>query len=288
MASKQRGVPAAKASPVFSPEFKYHGGPIIANAKVGLIFVGQHPFEKEITQFVSDLGQSKFMNILSQYGVKSLVVASTKQVNAQPGNLTIKDIWNTVRDAAKTDTEANCFLLLLAPGIGTQDGSTVVCEKNGANAFGFHDYFYHLFHRFDYAVVPALTDDCLKESCPSDLACSLHLAQKQLDRITQVISHELAEMLTDPRLDAWTIPGFGENGDLCNGGNASLQVNGRTWNVQKTYSKRHDEQGQPYCQSENPSPLPAYSLSASIFSYHANFWTQVWHFFSNNLSALGL
>ena len=40
-----------------------------------------------------------------------------------------------------------------------------MCEPAGDNAFGYHFFTTTAGHEFYYAVIPALTDTCLKESC---------------------------------------------------------------------------------------------------------------------------
>lgn len=75
--------------------------------------------------------------------------------------------------------------------------------------------------------------------CPDDGSCSLHLAETQEQRQTQVTSHEFAEITTDPELNAW-FGSNGENGDICNGETDTITVGANTWTVQRTYSKTDD------------------------------------------------
>ena len=136
----------------------------------------------------------------------------------------------------------------------------VMCEPQGDNAFGYHYYFTtHAGHRFYYSVVPWLDDLCLRESCPGgDGTCSLKLTQTQLQRQTQVASHEFSEMVTDPEISAWRDPGNGlENGDVCNGRSGAIAVAGRSWNVQQMYSRLADVEGAAACILAPPAPLPS-------------------------------
>lgn len=109
-----------------------------------------------------------------------------------------------------------------------------------------------------YAIIPGLTDACLKQSCKSDTGCSLHLAETQEQRQTQVTSHEFGEMVTDPQLNAWWAPGAGEEGDICNGESDSITVGTNTWTVQKSYSKTDDvaTNGATFCVTTHATPLP--------------------------------
>jgi hypothetical protein len=134
-----------------------------------------------------------------------------------------------------------------------------MCEPQQDTAFGYHFFFTTAVgNKFYYGVIPALDDTCLKESCAQDNACSLHLAQSQEQRQTQVASHEFSEMVTDPEITAWRDPNTGaENGDNCNGQNGTITVGGRTWTVQLMYSKTDDQNGQPACILGPPSPIPS-------------------------------
>ena len=108
-------------------------------------------------------------------------------------------------------------------------------------------------------MIPALDNACLHSSCPSDAGCSLHLAETQEQRQTQVTSHEFSEMVTDPQLNAWFETSSGaENGDICNGESDTITVGPNTWTVQRMYSKFDDIQhnGASFCVTAPPNPLP--------------------------------
>jgi hypothetical protein len=133
-----------------------------------------------------------------------------------------------------------------------------MCERTSDNAFGFHfDFVTTAGNEFYYAVIPALDDNCIRNTCPNG-NCSLHLTQTQEQRLTQVTSHEFAEMCTDPKFQqGWFGPNSDENGDICNGQSATITVGANTWNVQSQYSKTDDERtnGSAVCVVGAPSPL---------------------------------
>jgi hypothetical protein len=55
--------------------------------------------------------------------------------------------------------------------------------------------------------------------------------------ISTIMSHEFAEMVTDPLYNAWTPDHAGhEIGDYCEGQNTTITVSGRTWTVQQIWS----------------------------------------------------
>jgi hypothetical protein len=226
-----------------------------------------------LDQFLTNLVQSAFMNVLSQYGVGPGAFVGRTSLPNVPATLTEALIQNliqtgidngTFREPASPSDQA--LIVFLDEHIGVDDTSDpnnplVLCEPTSDDAFGFHSFFTtRAGNPFYYAIVPALSDACLQASCQNDSQCSLQLAQTQEQRITQVTSHEFAETTTDPALNAWfdPDPNTGENGDICNGEPDTLTVGPNTWTVQRIYSKQDDIQtnGQTFCRASAPAPLP--------------------------------
>jgi hypothetical protein len=228
-----------------------------------------------LSQFLADLLASKFMNVLSQYGVGFGAGAGgffgrASFVTNVPATLTDSSIHNIIQDCINAgvlpepaNPSNNALIIYLDETIGVNDPADglVLCEPNNDTAFGYHSHFTTAAgHPFYYAVIPCLNDACLSESCQNnDGGCSLHLAEAQEQRLTQVTSHEFAEMTTDPELNAWWDSGSGaENGDICNGEADTITVGADTWTVQRTYSKTDDinSNGATFCVAEAPNPLP--------------------------------
>ena len=286
--SPRQGVPAIRGAqakrrgqgPGKYPNFAYQGGPVISMPEVHTGFWGalwsdaaHQGRAQRLNQYHADLLSSGFMNVLSQYGVgqgagHAGAFAGSSFLADVPATLTDPLIQSTIQSAIdggvlpEPGTPSNLSLVIyLDENIGINDPSDqlVLCEPANDNAFGYHDFFTtKAGHKFYYAVVPALSDACLTESCGQDSGCSLHLSQTQEQRQTQVASHEFAEMTTDPELNAWLDPKAGENGDICNGESAQIVVGANTWTVQRTYSKTDDvsTNGQSYCLAAAPAPLP--------------------------------
>jgi len=210
---------------------------------------------------------------LSQYGVGSGAGAAGSVVNA----VFVHDVAPEIDEAAIAGIIQGLIDAGTLPELSGADNNVVLviyldetvvvnqpglemCEPSGDNAFGFHFSFVTTAgNEFYYAVIPALDDACVQHTCPSDTACSLHLAQSQEERLTQVTSHEFAEMCTDPHFTTgWYGPSSDENGDICNGKAAALTVGGKTWNVQRQYSKTDDENraGGNYCVVGAAVPMP--------------------------------
>jgi hypothetical protein len=261
-------------------DFGYHGGPVINTPKLYSLFVGdwtsatRKARAARLNRFLADFLASRYMNILAQYGCGSSgTLAGTAFIASGDKDLTGTDLRKIVRGAVDSGVvpepsdPAVCVVLYLDDFTGVRDpedgggnGPIVLCEATNDNAFGFHEFLTTTAgHRLAFSVIPGLTDTCLKKSCPSDANCSLHLDQSQEQRQTQVTSHELSEMFTDPFLDAWLSPTSGENGDICNGQSGTITVGDETWTVQRMYSKRDDvaSGGTTTCITEAPEPLPS-------------------------------
>lgn len=269
-------VPVAAAFPGFS----YHGGPVVKFPQLYAGFwgsswlAGAANLERaaRLTQFLSDIVGSKHMNILSQYGAGSGAGTGcflrSSFVSNVPNNLSGADLRNTIQDCINSNAlpEPNgntCLVIYLADDVAVNDPTDGIemCEPTNDNAFGFHSFFNTAAgNPFYFAVIPGLTNGCLTESCPgNDGGCSLHLAETQEQRQTQVTSHEFCEMVTDPQLNAWFDSNSGsEIGDICNGESAAITVGPNTWTIQREYSKTDDQStnGATFCVVDEPNPLP--------------------------------
>ncbi len=292
-AERARPVPAALAH----ADFVYNGGPVITCPLIYVSFWGSlwlsdpgHIQEAgRLTQFCTDLVNSNYMNVLSQYGVGSgkgsgLFVQASFVSNV-PSTLTDSGIHNIIQSTINSgaipeppqNNTTHVLIIYLDENTSVNDPNLgiVMCAPAGDDAFGYHfDFTTAAGNPFYYAVIPGLSDACLSSSCPDDAFCSLHLTQTQEQRRTQVTSHEFAEMCTDPKFTTgWWGPSSDENGDICNGEADNVTVGANTWDVQRQYSKYDDvnSNGAVFCITEAPSPLPKLSpgpsgLTASMAS----------------------
>jgi hypothetical protein len=282
------GPKAGPISPVHG-DFVYNNGPVITCPLIYASFWGNrwlsdaaHLTEAgRLTQFLTDLVASKYMNVLSQYGVGngpgSGLFIQASFISNVPTTLTDNDIHNVLQNAINggvipeppQNNTTHVQVIYLDESVAVDDSSLgiVMCEPAGDNAFGYHfDFTTAGGNEFYYAVIPALTDDCLKNSCGSDSGCSLHLSQTQEQRRTQVTSHEFAEMVTDPKFTkGWWGSSSDENGDICNGEADNITVGANTWDVQRQYSKFDDinSNGATFCITEAPNPIPKLSPGPS-------------------------
>ena len=287
---KSRGPGLAAAFPGFT----YQGGPVITCPNMYSTFWGSEWLSDpahlaraaRMSQFLDDIVAGGYMNILNQYIGNNLGffirasfvpnVATTLTDSAIHG--VIQSCINSgVLPEPPASSNNIGLVIYLDETIGINDPSDglVLCEASGDTAFGYHSFFTtSAGHPFYYAVIPCLSDQCVSESCPGDDAgCSLHLAQTQEQRLTQVTSHEFSEMVTDPQLNAWYDTNSGsEIGDICNGEGDSITLRADTWNVQREYSKTDDinSNGVTVCITEAPNLIPKLSPGpASIAAGYA-------------------
>jgi hypothetical protein len=288
------------SSPAHS-DFIYNGGPVITCPMIYATFWGSSWTTSptglseagRLTQFLQDLVNSQFMNVLSQYGSGSGagfgLFMQASFVNNVPANLTDSDIHSVIQNAINSgaipeppaNNTSNVIIIFLDESIAVKDPALgiTMCEPagQGDNAFGYHWFFTTAAgNPCYYSVIPALDDNCLRNSCGGDAGCSLHLTQTQEQRRTQVVSHEFAEMVTDPQFPTgWFGPNSDENGDICNGEADSITVGANTWDVQSIYSKADDiaTNGASFCRATAPNPIPKLSpgpssLTAAMASAH--------------------
>lgn len=280
-------VPAAPAH----ADFIYNGGPVLTcpmlyasfwgpswtNSPSGLAEVGR------LTQFLQDMVNSQYMNVLSQYGTGngpgSGLFMQASFITNVASSISDSDIHSYIQNAinsgaipeppAKNTT--HLIVIYLDSSIAVSDSGLgiAMCEPagEGDNAFGYHYFFSTAAgNNCYYAVIPSLDDACLNNSGCGGGGCSLQPSQTQEQRRTQVTSHEFAEACTDPLFPTgWFGPSSDENGDICNGEADSITVGANTWDVQRIYSKTDDiaTNGASYCRATAPSPIPKLSPGPS-------------------------
>jgi hypothetical protein len=271
------------------PFFVYNGGAVVSNPQVYNIFLGDwsstanQARATRLNQFITDLMNSDFMNMLAQYGCGSTGTFENAVFIANSNNNLLDSDLHTfiqteINENALPEPTASSsvvYIFFLDDNTGVTDGSLILCEPSGDNAFGYHGFFTTTAgNPAYYAVVPGLTDACLTSSCPGgNSSCSLQTTMTQEQRQTKVLSHEFTEMITDPQVGtnfAWndpTDPNSGEAGDICNFNTPGpITIGSDTWTVQPIYSKTDDMQtnGATTCIFGAPSPyaslLPEVSL----------------------------
>jgi|GEM_PF-618374 len=279
-------------------DYIYNGGPLVAYPIIYPTFWGANwsnathqPQAARLVQFLRDLISSSYMNILSQYGVgtgpgsgqvmKPTFISTVAGTVTDAGIHTIiqKAIDTGVIDGPPPNNETQVVVIFFDETVEFDDPALriVMCEPNNDNAFGYHfDFKVAAGNECYYAVIPALDDQCIRNTCPG--GCSLTLNETQEQRRTQVASHEFSEMATDPIFRrGWFGPVSDENGDICNGLTTTITVGPNTWNVQRMYSKTDDINATGnFCINNAANPIPLLPGTPPP-------WAHAWH--RNDLTA---
>jgi len=136
-------------------DFTYSGGPGHRHAAVSVLFVGDWSSSADQTratnlqQFVSDMLNSDYMNILSQYGCGSSgSLVSSATVPSPDHELSAADIHGILQSAIDNNlvpdaSPSNAYILFLDNATAVDDTTTgaVMCEASSDTAFGYHYHF---------------------------------------------------------------------------------------------------------------------------------------------------
>ena len=217
-----RGPAPTVAAP--APSLQNHGGPLLGSVEVVPIYWGAAWSNPTNAQLASDLDAffdfvltSEYMDLLAEYGTAATAIGhgrrlqSVRIAESEPGatvggvrQVTDAQIRSALQgfvdDGTLPETTPNTlYFVYLPPEVASLLDSSRSCAPGGF--CGYHNHASGL----RYAVVPFA--DCQGCVFPGEL----------LDTLTVVSSHELAEAITDPDLDAWWDGATGEEiGDICN------------------------------------------------------------------------
>jgi len=214
--------PAAIAARAPSANLVYHGGKVLGAVQVIPLFWGSFwaagdgaHLANQINGFFDFLLTSSFMDMLGEYSTATTAIGRGSRptslflTGSEPGDATVTgrtisdeqiqsalQAWITT-GTIPPPTDNTLYFVYLPPNVVSTMGGDSSC----AQYCGYHN---HVGGTIFYAVEPYIT--CL--------GCSFGTI---LDSLTKVSSHELAEAVTDPALDAWFDPNSGEEiGDICN------------------------------------------------------------------------
>jgi Domain of unknown function (DUF5050) len=182
-------VPAlAGVGPAYG-DLVYHGGPTISCPRIHASFWGpqwsdgNHKQEAvRLIQFLQDLAASTWMNVLSQYGAGtgpgSATFIGQSFVSTVSGTLSGNDIHVALQKAIDSGSvpepprsnTSEVIVIFLDESLAVKDGGIEMCEPSGDNAFGYHTSFSTARgNNCYYAVIPALTNDCIINTCPHQM-----------------------------------------------------------------------------------------------------------------------
>ncbi len=197
----------------------YHGGPLLKNVQVESVYFGRAwsadgGMRQQIQQvdgFLQYLTASPYFDLLSQYNVgRGTFLSHDVVAQDPPGGQTFDDSQvRAVLDGEiasgrlSTPTRNSLYVFLTAPGVTVTSNS----QSSAYNFAGYHDAFTNRAGAaVYYAVVPY----------PTGTVSGLRLSEFQ--QTTIVLSHEVAEAVTDPDTrTGWFDDREGEIGDIANG-----------------------------------------------------------------------
>jgi hypothetical protein len=232
----------------------WSGGPIVRCPLIYNSFWGplwsddaHQALASQINQFTQDLLQSKFMNVLSQYGLMggagSGIFVRASFLPDVPATLTVASYEAIIQqciDAGAFPQPVNLQTSIGAPVLMIYlDEHTIINDVGGRqlNFRGAPDNGYH---------------DSFVATNGEPVPYAFLAYSQSLNMTTAVASHEFAEMVTDPLYDAWSPDhAFHEIADTCEFIDDIITVNGRSWTVQAIWSNTDEA-----CIGQSPSPLP--------------------------------
>ena len=271
----------------------YNGGPIIACPQIYASFWGRLWQEDaahktratRLAQFLTDLPNSTFMNVLSQYGAGGgageagaffqssfffswawyleIAIKPRPPLNTVLSDSGITEVLQglidrgAIPDGSDPRSQGTVVVVVFL------DETLSFVDSTGYPSCSY-DAGYHFFFATKtgrpmyYAVIASLSDDCIKAGCGPNPSwpggCNFSLSWTQEQRVTTATSHEFAEICTDPQpFTGWVY----EIGDVCAGGTAQITVGANTWSVQPVYDLTNDisSAGAAPCSASAPQPL---------------------------------
>lgn len=210
-----------------APQLTYRGGPLITNVKLFGVYWGsawsavqqQSVSRTAIDNFLGDLANSGYIDLLSEYSVSGMTIArGTFQGSVILGNdpasqVTDDDIQALIQQRLADGTippwDANTLYVVFLPsGTTVTQGGSASCQT----FCGYHNAIVDTTSNATlayYAVLPY--PDC--SGCMQSVDGS---SLQPFDSLTSVISHEVAEAITDPVPGSgWYDDQNGEIGDIC-------------------------------------------------------------------------
>jgi hypothetical protein len=194
----------------------YHGGPVLdtnasAPLKMHFLLYGNWQNAGLIFDFVQAIGGSKYFNILTSYtGIKNVRVDIGTVQKLRPATTSLSDsdiprILHSLFQLPASNQEV--FVVLTSPEISVSNGGSILCRD------------FCGYHNNDSSFLYILVGDSSK--CPS--SCQIENtgpnyaagASSGIDGILNILAHEIAEVITDPKFNAWTDKFGLEIGDKC-------------------------------------------------------------------------
>jgi hypothetical protein len=225
-----------------SQPITYHGGPVMNNPAVYIIWYGNWAGNSAIqiiTNFVQNLGNTAWWNIDRAYNNTSPIIyrGSAYDSYSQGTQLTDSSIFWIVDGAIYYGVlpyDTNGIYLVLTSSDCTQ---TEFCTQ----ACGWHKF--NSQYNLKYAWIGNPETQC-PQSCSAQSVSPN--GNSGADAMVSIIAHELAEAVSDPNLNAWYDASGNEDADKCawtfgseyllsNGAYYNIVVNGLAYLIQQLW-----------------------------------------------------
>jgi uncharacterized repeat protein (TIGR01451 family) len=271
----------------------YWGGPVISNIHVVIVFWGTNvdpviTTPGTIDQFFSDITNSRFYDLLTEYSTQGVTSSSTPPVigsqtigrgqfdatvtiipSSCPGPATCTLSDNQIQAELTSQLAAGhlpapvkdaqgiietFYMIYFPPGVHINLGTAPSCA-----AGGFCAYHSNTSNLVPYGVLPDFgpTSGCQNPHCGNGT---------EFQNITAVTSHEMSEAVTDQQVGSATVfgpplawyhhnppaPDLAEIGDICGGQDTTVSAGGHTYTIQTEFSN---------VQNDCVSAPPVFNLS---------------------------
>ena len=220
---------ARRAAGTKTPVILYHGGPVMVNKDLYVIYYGSFSSTQHaiLDNFLQNLGGAGAYNVNSEYSDAS-GNSVVNVLNYSPTTDSFNDAYSLGKSLSGSfdtiiihNAIANGHLPSDPNGIYILTiSSDVSLPRSVWCAYHTHSSSIVTGEDIKYAVAPDPPPGSLLASCSGNLATFGDTTSPNgdigMDAVADDLIHELSETATDPDLNAWFTKSGAENGDLCN------------------------------------------------------------------------
>ncbi|KAJ3318025.1 hypothetical protein HDV06_000875 [Boothiomyces sp. JEL0866] len=222
--------------------FTYFGGPLVANAELTPIFVGEVKFQKELQQFYKTILPSSYLDAVAEYSTPEFQIGRGKAKKALHVNFTMdsreitvlmQEMLSSLASSRRIKPNDNSIYAIHFATTNITADRNPMCDSvcslhNTAKINGSF---------VPYMIIPDFSGACAQ-------GCGNH--PNIFDNICSLASHELVESITDKGYGQATSFAFpvgwydlknGEIADVCQGNDTTVEG----YTVQRIYSVKQSQ-----------------------------------------------
>ncbi|KAJ3258837.1 hypothetical protein HK103_003219 [Boothiomyces macroporosus] len=229
-------------SAVSAYNFTYFGGPLVANAEVTPIFVGNVKFQQQLQEFYNAVLPSSYLDSLAEYSTAQYKIGRGTAKPAVHFNFTLdnreintlmQEMLSSMAAAQLITPNDNSVYAIHFATTNLIAGGKPLCD----NSCSVHNTAKINGSLVPYTVIPDFSGECAQ-------GCGNH--PNIFDNICSLASHELVESITDKGYGQATSFAFpvgwydlqnGEFADLCQGNDTTIEG----FTVQKYFSVKENQ-----------------------------------------------